>query len=326
MAQQVHRVVADRNARPFDIRALRRLAIWGAAAAAALSVAVLAGYANPAAQRLLGTMSAAIGRTQHRVEASPAQTATRVVEADNETRRLAEAVRALAADRNELLTRISSLEQSLEDITGSINRQAASASPPPPASATDASLLFSPPVTPPAAMETVNPLPSPPPGPVSAVPEELPPSSDRIATLPAIGGSAEAELSTPKIESTIELRPEFGVDIGGAVNFDALRVLWNSTRAGHAALLDGLAPRVAVRENGKSQAAELRLIVGPLPDAEAAARLCTTLLAARRSCQPTPFVGEHFALTSPQPERKPAPAAERKPAPQPARQPVRPNP
>src|SRR5438034_10525554 len=148
MAQQVHRVVADRNARPFDIRALRRLAIWGAAAAAALSVAVLAGYANPAAQRLLGTMSAAIGRTHHRVEASPAQTATRVVEADNETRRLAEAVRALAADRNELLTRINSLEQSLEDITGSINRQAASASPPP-ASATDASLLFSPPVTPP---------------------------------------------------------------------------------------------------------------------------------------------------------------------------------
>jgi hypothetical protein len=291
MVQQGHRVVANANARPFDMRALRRLAIWGVSAAAALSVAVLAGYANPAAQRLLGTIAAAIGQTQRQAEVNPAPAATRPAEAENEIRRLAEAVRVLATDRNELLTRISSIEQSLEDITGSINRQTAAAS-----------------------------LPLPPsPDPVAAIPEELPPTPTWVATLPVIGGSAEADLFKPKID----LRGEFGVDVGSAINFDALRVLWNSTKAGYAGQLDGLSPRVAVRENSKSRSAELRLIVGPLPDAEAAARLCATLSAARRSCQPAPFVGQHFALSTPEPERKSAPAAERKPAPQPARQPAR---
>ena len=131
-----------------------------------------------------------------------------------------------------------------------------------------------------------------------------------IATLPGIGGSAEADLFKPKIE----YKSEFGVDIGGAVNFDALRVLWKSTKAAHAALLDGLSPRVTVRENSKWRAAELRLIVGPLPDADAAARLCATLSAARRSCQPAPFAGQHFALTAREPERRPAPQPPRQPA------------
>ena len=132
MAQQIHRVIANGNARPFDMRALRRLAIWGVSAAAALSVAILAGYANPAAQRMLETIAAAISQAQRRAEAIPAPAAIRPAEAESETRRLAEAVRALAANRNELLTRISSIEQSLEGITGSINRQTAAASLPPP--------------------------------------------------------------------------------------------------------------------------------------------------------------------------------------------------
>ena len=230
MVQQLHRVVANANARPFDMRALRRLAIWGVSAAAALSVAVLAGYANPAAQRLLGTIAAAIGQIQRQAEVNPAPAATRPAEAENEIRRLAEAVRMLAADRNELLTRISSIEQSLEDITGSINRQTAAAS-----------------------------LPLPPsPDPVAAIPEELPPTPTWVATLPAIGGSAEADLFKPKID----LRGEFGVDVGSAINFDALRVLWNSTRAGHAALLEGLSPRVTVREIGRASCRER--VYGPV--------------------------------------------------------------
>jgi hypothetical protein len=138
-----------------------------------------------------------------------------------------------------------------------------------------------------------------------------------VATLPAFGGSAKADLFKPKIGFKTELIAEYGVDIGGAVNFDGLRVLWNSTRGGHTALLDGLSPRVALRENSKSRAAELRLIVGPLPDAEAATRLCASLSTARRFCQPTPFAGQNFALFSP------APVAARKPASQPARQPAR---
>ena len=146
---------------------------------------------------LLENASASV---REKLEAANPQMAAaiRPAEAENEIRRLAEAMRALSADRNELLTRISSIEQSLEDITGSINRQTAAAS-----------------------------LPLPPsPDPVAAIPEELPPTPTWVATLPVIGGSAEADLFKPKID----LRGEFGVDVGSAINFDALRVLWNSTK------------------------------------------------------------------------------------------------
>jgi hypothetical protein len=332
MAQQINRVIADGNPRPFDARALLRLAIWGVAAATALSIAVLAGYSNPAAQRVMGTMAAAIGQTQKRAETSPAQTPTRSAEADSETRRLAEAVRALAGDRNELLTRLSAIEQSLEDITGSINRQTLTSPPPPlPAStATDASVLFSDPMTPPVAFETASPLPAL----ASVAPGEFPRTPSRDVDVSPLGGSAEADLLNPKIEPKSDSKsasvPELGVDIGGAANFDALRLLWNSTKANSGALLGGLSPRVGVRENSKSRAAELRLIVGPLADAEAATRLCATFSAARRACQPTPFVGQPFAQSVPEPERKPAPVVERKPAPPaapaPARPQARPNP
>jgi len=158
---------------------------------------------------------------------------------------------------------------------------------------------------------------------VTTLPEQLLSTPNQLAALPEIGGTAEADLLQPPTE----LRTEFGVDLGSAVNFDALRVLWNAAKAGFAAQLDGLSPLAAVREHSKSRAAELRLIVGPLSDIEAATRLCASLAAARRACQPTPYVGQPFALTTAaEPERKPAPLTERKAAPQPTRQPVRPNP
>jgi len=98
----------------------------------------------------------------------------------------------------------------------------------------------------------------------------------------------------------------FGVDVGGAVNFDGLRVLWNSTRSANAALLEGLHPVVAVRES-KSRGVDLRLIVGPLASTEAATRTCAALVAARRFCQMTTFEGQPFALEMSEPERRATP-------------------
>ena len=43
-------------------------------------------------------------------------------------------------------------------------------------------------------------------------------------------------------------------------------------------------------------AAELRLIIGPMPDAEAAAQLCVTLAAAHQYCQPVAFEGQRLAV------------------------------
>jgi len=53
---------------------------------------------------------------------------------------------------------------------------------------------------------------------------------------------------------------------------------------------------VILRESPRSNRIELRLVVGPLPSAEAAAQLCASLAAFHVFCQPAMFDGRHIAL------------------------------
>jgi pyruvate/2-oxoglutarate dehydrogenase complex dihydrolipoamide acyltransferase (E2) component len=117
----------------FDMRSLRRLAAWGACAALSLTLAVLAASSEPGSQRLasLGAGKATAARSAVATGAQPTQPPS-----DAEAKRLAEAVRILAADRDRMLARINSLQQNLDDVTGAINRPSqpsASATPPAPA-------------------------------------------------------------------------------------------------------------------------------------------------------------------------------------------------
>ena len=70
---------------------------------------------------------------------------------------------------------------------------------------------------------------------------------------------------------------------------------------------------VAVRENSRTENAELRLVVGPLANVERAARLCASLSAGRRYCQAVAFEGQRLTEADAVPERvaspRPAPAA-----------------
>jgi hypothetical protein len=86
------------------------------------------------------------------------------------------------------------------------------------------------------------------------------------------------------------------VDVGGAANFEALRALWHTTKNNDPSLLDDFYPVVATRENTRTHAPELRLIVGPMPDAEAAAQLCITLAAVHQYCQPVAFEGQRLTV------------------------------
>lgn len=266
----------------FDIKSLLRLASWGAAATAALSLAVLSAYSDSGSRRLAITVAALKNPSTPQAPASPntAQLAARAAEAENETRRLSEALRTLATDRERLVVRISALERNLEDVTGSIKRQVALA--PAPA--------------------TADPAPA-------QRPSDDPPKSDAntapagAASPPAASQIGSAPATPP--EPAAAAVAQFGIEIGGAGSFDGLRTLWNSTRSNHAALLEGLHPVVAVRENAQTRAAELRLIVGPAATPDAAARLCAPFVAARRYCQPTTFVGQRLTLTVPVPERRP---------------------
>jgi outer membrane biosynthesis protein TonB len=313
MAAPLRVPAPDRREPMFDMRSLRRLGVWGASATLALVLAVVAGYA---------------GSRRHMAEASPAngpmpaqkgdaQGAQRSPDLDIETRRLADAVRALANDRERLLTRIGTLERNLEDMTGSIKREPATASPTPPPPETSSAPPQKPKL---GATEAAAQGPPQAPAPGSAKPSVASPGPQPAEPARPQTGGAEAPervatLTAVAPESVSETgQADLGVDIGSAANFDGLRVLWTSTKGNNAALFEGLHPQVVVRENGKTKGPELRLVVGPIADIEAAARMCATLSAGRRYCQPVAFEGQRLADADVVPERKVVAAPERKPA------------
>src|SRR5262249_28053677 len=153
--------------------------------------------------------------------------ASRLPEIDAETRRLSGAVRSLTDEREQLLTRIGTLERNLEDVTGSIKRQ----QPVPAAAAPNAAMP-----TPPTAAVAKAPVAPPDPLPV----DSAKPPAREAEPQPAAAAAPERVASAPAAPPPEEPPATgFGVDVGGAANFEGLRVLWNSTKTGNAAALEG---------------------------------------------------------------------------------------
>jgi hypothetical protein len=106
-------LLADEN--EFDRRALWRIGWWGAAAVAAVMVAVLANQA-------------ALGSRRDRVSASDLSRQAQLIqslarETQNESHQLAAAVETLNTDRDRLYARITVLEQGLDSVTGALAKQ-----------------------------------------------------------------------------------------------------------------------------------------------------------------------------------------------------------
>lgn len=271
------------------MQGLLRLAGWGVAATAALLLAVMAANSTNGRERLSEVFAGVNGTRAAeaaKAEAMQAAQLARLAANESDTRRLTEIVRSLAGDREKLLTRLAMIERGLDDVTGTIRKQAVAtppAAPPPPAAA---------PAEPPSKTAAV------PSQTVAAVEPAASPPPNRPANVPSAG-------SVPELEA-IEARPAAGVDIGGARDFDGLRALWSTVVSNHYGLFDGLQPIVAVRENSKSRTAELRLVAGPLTDVESASRICTTLAAAKRYCRLVSFEGQPLAMQGTAPARQPA--------------------
>jgi hypothetical protein len=348
MADQIRDIYRKVRARSFDARALLRLAMWGCAASAALMIAVLSAYPTREPQSARVTIAAPTntGNIERLSPPAPAimpglaprpqetalvtapataptptvvaEMAARTANVEKDTHQLSEAVHALAADRDRLIERIASIERGLEDLTGTLKRQAAAPTAPPPLPAI-ASRSSETPVAP-----ALTPPPrEPDPAPAEAVaPETVAPP------LPPVPSPATRVAVSSITDTTAARVGDYGVDVGGAVNFDGLRALWNATRRIKVMAHDRLHPLVAVREN-KARGIDLRLIIGPLPSTQAATQMCAELLAARRSCQMTTFEGQPLPLVAPEPERRPSVATPTRPTPptQPAQaraQPARP--
>ena len=106
-----------------DRRALWRLGSWGVGATAAVVLAVMA------SQSSFGLKREQVAAADLARQAQQIQLVAR--ETHNEARRLAAAIDTLNGDRDRLYSRVTSLEQGLDSVTGAIARQgSASASSP----------------------------------------------------------------------------------------------------------------------------------------------------------------------------------------------------
>lgn len=324
MAEQTYSVNWNAPVPQVGMPALGRLAIWGCLATFALFAAIISGYSNAGSQRpaaLPATGQAAAGSAMTQPRIPSGEYGPRISESAEETLRLAEAVRALAADRDQALARIAALERNLDGVTGTIKRdriggppasQPALQGPSPAANAVPAARPESAPPradTPatradaPAARTEVpvaRTETSAAPVTVAALAPASQPSVPEVAA-PTTAPDADNRATASGQERAslpgepLAVAAGLGVDVGGATNYEGLRGLWRSMVMSGPDLPEELFPVVTVRENGKTHGAELRLVVGPIVDVEAASRLCKTLLAAHYYCQPVAFEGQRLS-------------------------------
>lgn len=306
----------------FTMRHLWRMTVWGGTAAGALFVVVMVSRSQVGTERIAGLFSGRSDRTQ---------VASRPLDAQAEERRLADAVRSLSAQNDELKSRLAAVERNVDDITGSVARQieAIKKTDPnpvqdrsPPAAAAPEShavpaspLAAAPPESHPvlAAPPLVAPAPAPAPEshpvitsrpPLSLAPPatSAPPPPAAAPAQTATAGPLQsrtaipAQAAPPASAAAPAATLKYGVEIGDAVSIEVLRAHWLGIHSAHGKLFEGLKPVVMLRGMSHAGRVELRLVVGPLASAEAAAKLCTALAPYRLPCQPTLFSGQHIAL------------------------------
>jgi hypothetical protein len=335
MAEQASSANWNAEMPQLGMPALWRLAAWGGIATFALFAAALSAYSNAgslrqaAASASSGPATSGQGTLQSRIPGG--EFGPRPSETAEETRRLAEAVRALAADRDLALSRIAALERNLDGVTGTIKRDLiASAQPtaaptppqsPPPIAAPAASAApVARPELPAARPETQVARPEAPAAPVAEIATTTLPgpasqqsgpgdAAQMAAASDRVVASASAVRTGAPPEPPLAAAAGLGVDVGGAANYEGLRALWHATKNADPAMLEDLYPVVTVRENGKTHGVELRLVVGPIADVDTASRLCTTLSAAKHYCQPVSFEGQRLSLVDAGPAPKAAPTS-----------------
>jgi hypothetical protein len=262
--------------KPLDKRVLWRMALWAVTAGCALMLAVLTSRTEAGAERLAYVIASLRG-----------QPAPPPFDAEVETRKLATSLGALSAENDRLRSRLSAVERhehQIEDVTGSLTKQIeavkAEAEAPRPADTA--------PVTTTPAVTGSAPVPSPP---AAALPGAVPTSAPPVGVQPP----SPAKPADPGSSSSAAPK-QFGVDVGSALSIQALRARWAEIHAAHPHLFQGLTATAVTRGIPQSDHSELRLVLGPLANSDAAARLCTSLAPYRISCQPIGFDGQHVAL------------------------------
>src|SRR5260370_19385652 len=103
---------------------LARLGIWIGLATVAVVTALLTARTETGLRRIANLLAPEASEPVRSAKIAGPQIASRQVDQEVE-RRLNEAVRALAADRDRLASRVAALERNLDDVTGSISQAGA---------------------------------------------------------------------------------------------------------------------------------------------------------------------------------------------------------
>jgi len=310
--------------RHFDRSGPLRLAAWGIAAVVLATAAILAARTDIGARRLDAAIASITGPAPVTQDGIITQLLARTADTERETRHLGEAVRSLTTERDRFATRVGMVEREMGDLTGSINRVRESITapkPPAPGAGGDMQVPQNPPAVeapgtrPAASLPAGSPVAAPaeadgnPPAAEAAeaapvpLPRHRPPR--RIAAAPPKivapppAAEASAPAPSPAVIDTGDEAPskvEIGVDLGPAASLQKLRARWLAFKAAHGSLVDGLQPVISLRDMGSGRPVELRLVVGPLADVEAATRFCAAIVGGPYACHPTVFDGQHLAL------------------------------
>ena len=265
----------DPSKRGRDFSALLWVCGWGAATAVALSALAVTSQTHAATDRLRSIFAAS-------EPSAVAQMPPRVAQLELEAQMLTAQVRALNADRDGLAGRIALLESSVDDMTGTIKRQAA---------ATAAALAARTALPAPHAQPATTPPAAAAPAAAVAAPEAKPDSiiTSSVRLPPERAAAAQASAGPEPAASP----NEFGLDLGNASTQDGVQQRWTTLKANFGPLLSNLHPLAATeRRQGKTG---YRLVVGPLPNSPAAAGLCAHFNAAHTPCRAVKFEGEQLA-------------------------------
>jgi hypothetical protein len=274
----------------FDTPRLGRSALWAGIAIVAMLCAFAAARSDIGLRRITEALNERLSPNLFALNQKTPASAPMIAELDAETRRLARAVQALSNDRDRIVTRLAAMERSIE-VTGSVAPVPQPALPEA-ASPSAGPVLATVTLIPATAVEVTA---------SSSLPETLAmpilsgaPTEQRDAKHgPAARQIAEAHAAA----GSVVTQTQFAVELGAEPDMDAVRARWAAVRSQHGATLEGLRPLVAARETGRRGGIELRLVLGPLANAAAAARLCVVLgSAAGQGCQPGNYEGQQLAV------------------------------
>lgn len=135
-----------------------------------------------------------------------------------------------------------------------------------------------------------------------------------VASAPPTG-EAERDAAKTALPQLSVQRTEFGVDVGGANSVGGLRALWRGLlKSKWNTVLTTLRPIIVIKEGSNGLGMQLRLVVGPLNDAAAAAKICAGVIEKDRPCQTTVFDGQRLTMNADQPVETTRPVSAR-PAP-----------